>query len=743
MRFVKPAGLIAATLFVLWLAVPPKLLDGIGFSRAVYDKNGGLMRLSLASDDTYRLFTPLEEISPELKQAVLLHEDQHFYRHPGVNPASLLRAAGATYFGLGPRQGASTVTMQFARIRYGLNTRWVGGKVWQILCAIRLELHYDKDQLLEAYLNLAPYGRNIEGIGAASYIYFGKAPADLTLPEALTFAVVPQSPAARAPGRSKDTDRAVMDARNRLYARYREAYPEAVRLEAFFKMPLYAMTPQQLPFIAPQLSLRLLGSEAGARIQTTIDPALQGLLSRLVAGYVRIGKTQGIVNASALLVDTRTGEVRASIGSADFFDAQTRGQVDGTRARRSPGSALKPFVYALAFEQGLIHPHSIVKDTPFSFGDYSPGNFDSDFLGLLPAAEALVKSRNIPALYLASQLTKPDFYQFVQRAHIGKLRPKADYGLSLVLGGVEVTMEELAQLYMMLANDGLYRPLRYTSAALNRAPQPLLSPEAAFMALDILKHTPAPLPDGLVSQSIGAPVYWKTGTSNAYRDAWAAGITGPYALVVWVGDFRGRSSGGYVGVKSAAPLFFQIAQALYQRERFSDVVQGKAARLNLRRVAVCQATGDVNDADCRQTVSTWFIPGVSPIRSRIAGISDAHAGVGCWSSDIREVYARSGISLAPSGCSSVADERPRILSPVRHVTYRVRYPLDEGQKIRLSAALPGDAPEGFWFIGERFVGKTAAGETLLLSPEPGDHLIRVVDSKGRSDHRELRIQWLN
>lgn len=734
----------AALALACWFAAPPRLLDDTGFSRAVYDRHGGLMRLSLAPDDAYRLFTPLDGISPELKQAVLLHEDRHFYAHPGINPLSLARAAGATYLGLGPRQGASTVTMQLARIRYGLNTRWAGGKIWQILHALRLELHYGKDALLEAYLNLAPYGRNIAGVGAASHIYFGKAAAELTLPEALTLAVVPQSPSARAPGRSPAADRAVMAARNRLYARYREAYPDAGRLEAFFKAPLHAMTPADLPFAAPHLSLRLLQQQAGARIHTTLDPGLQALLTRMVAGYVRVGEATGMVNASALLVDVRSAEVRAAVGSADFFSRAAHGQVDGTRARRSPGSALKPFVYALAFQQGLIHPNSVLKDAPFSFGDYTPGNFDGDFLGPVTAREALIKSRNIPALYLASQLARPDFYGFLRQAGIGRLRPKAHYGLSLALGGAELTMEELARLYLMLAADGLDRPLRYLRPdGPAPAPRAVLTPEAAFLALDILKDTPAPLPDGVAGRSIGVPVYWKTGTSNAYRDAWSAGVAGPYVLVVWVGDFRGRSSGGYVGVKSAAPLFFDIVQALYRRERFADLIQPKAAGLSLARVPVCRATGGVNDPACAHTVEGWFIPGVSPLRGAVAA---AGSGTPCWSSDIRAVYAAAGMEIG--GCAGLtatagAGEGPRITSPARHITYTVRYPLDEGQKIRLAATLPGDVSEGFWFLGERFLGRVRPGETLLLKPEPGDHTVRLIDGRGRSDSRVLRVRWLN
>ena len=372
-RGLKTCGIGFAVLLcalAAFLSYKPPLLDGVSFSQAVYASDGSLMRLSLAKDDTYRLRVPLNRISPLLQQGVLLHEDQRFHEHFGINPASLGRAFMQTYFSGGRRVGASTISMQLARIKFKLHTRSVPGKLWQMLRALQIELHYTKPEILEAYLNLAPYGRNIEGVGAASLIYFGRKAEALTLPEALTLAVIPQSPARRAP-RAEDANNApLIAARNRLFARWKETHPEDVAQSLYFALPLKTRSPEQLPFRAPHTVWSLLKRFPGqSEIVSTIDPRAQNLLENLVGRYVQANRYIGVTNASAMLVDFRSMQVVASVGSADYFNASIFGQVDGTQAKRSPGSALKPFIYALAFEQGLIQPMSLLQDAPASFGE--------------------------------------------------------------------------------------------------------------------------------------------------------------------------------------------------------------------------------------------------------------------------------------------------------------------------------------------------------------------------------------
>lgn len=743
-----------------FLAVRPHLLDDVDFSRAIYDRSEKLLRLTTAHDQQYRLYTPLDVIAPALRAAVLLHEDQYFYQHPGVNPAALVRATLQS-LARGRRIGASTITMQLARIKNGLNSRHVVGKLLQILCALRLELHYSKDELLTAYLNLVSYGGNIEGVGAASLIYFHAEPSALTLPQALTLAVIPQSPARRRPDAHNPAKPALIAARNRLFARWLAVNPDAVDQKPYFNLPLASYARSGLPFAAPHLANNLLARyPAQAQIRTTIDMSMQRMLEGMLRRYVADRREVGINNASALLVDTRNMEVLASIGSAHFSSAAINGQVDGTRAKRSPGSALKPFIYALALDQGLVHPQSVLGDAPTSFGSANPENFDRDFRGPVSAHDALRFSRNIPAMKLAAQLRGPDLYEFLQQAGIRGLRPQKDYGLSLVLGSAEVTMRELATLYTALANDGVMRPLVFQRSVEEAASsRTLLSPEASFMVLDMMRDTPRPY------QAAGdVPVYWKTGTSNGFHDAWTAGIFGPYVLVVWVGNFNGKNNPALIGIRTAAPLFFTIVDALRNGTPVTDRIGPKARQLRLRRVRVCATTGDLDLTGCPSVTQTWFIPGVSPIQNhnvyrRI--LVDAKTGlracrdnpgitvpsvIEVWPSDLQQTLRRAGLFLKPmpawnKGCGAqeTDGQSPVITSPVAQGAYQVHQDMEQNAAISLEATTDGGARELHWFAGRRYLGKSVPHTPLTWRPSPGRYVVRVVDDAGRSDRVRVQV----
>ncbi len=464
------AGLVFAVLAGIRLWPHRALQSWKPSSVAVYDSRGHLLRLTLASDERYRLWVPLNAMSPQLVDAVLLREDRWYYWHPGFNPYGLARGAFVTYVRHGTKQGGSTITMQLARLLWPLNTRTPLGKLEQIARAIQLELFYSKHDILEAYLNYAPYGRNVEGVGAASLAYFGKPASALTLPEALTLAVIPQDPVGQlktgTPGSTAGLlNRRLTHSRDRLYARWLRVHPEDANLKPLFALPMTMRPLSALPFEAPHAVEQVLASAriaggAGPRVTTTLDLDLQHILERQIAGYVARNGSTGIRNAAAILVDTRDMGVKAMVGSADYFDASIQGQVNGTLARRSPGSTLKPLIYALGFDQGVLHPQTVLRDVPTAFGPYTPENFDGRFLGPITATDALNRSRNIPAVWVASQLHSPDLYGFLQGAGIGHLASEQHYGLALVLGGGEVTPQELAGLYAMLANRGVLQPLR-------------------------------------------------------------------------------------------------------------------------------------------------------------------------------------------------------------------------------------------------------------------------------------------
>jgi penicillin-binding protein 1C len=774
-RHQKAIGIVLLVIAVLagcrlWPHTPLK--DWKPSSVAVYDDHGRLLRLALASDDRYRLWVPLKEMSPQLVEAVLLKEDRWYHLHPGFNPVALGRGAWITYVRHGARQGGSTITMQLARLLWPLNTRSPLGKAEQVGRAIELELFYSKSEILEAYLNYAPYGRNVEGVGAASLIFFEKPVGALTLPEALTLAVIPRDPVRhlRTPsGLSGRLNKRLTEARDRIYAQWIEDHPADAALKPLFALPMTIRPLSELPFEAPHAVEQLLQAQriaghAKPKLVTTIDLGLQHILEKQIDRYVARNASGGIRNASAILVDTRDMSVKALIGSANYANHDIDGQVNGTLARRSPGSTLKPFIYALGFDQGVLHPQTVLRDVPTAFGPFTPENFDGRFLGPITASDALNRSRNIPAVWVAAQLHSPDLYQFLQEAGVGHMASEEHYGLALVLGGGEVSMQELAGLYAMLANRGTLKPLRFTTDDPQSAGTRLISDEATFMVMDVLRRHVRPDESAGV-QPVHLPVYWKTGTSWAFRDAWTAGVFGPYVLVVWVGNFDGTGNPAFVGVDAAAPLFFQIVDGV---EAFRPGLSEPARPMpsNLKRVEVCLASGDLPNQWCPQKGSTWFIPGKSPIRvsnvHRPVVIDDATGKAACppydgkrvhkvvyefWSSELQQVFIDAGIPRrkppeSPE-CARAGEpdgDAPQILSPLRGSTYVLRPDQPERSRIALNATADADAHALYWFVDNAFVGTGAPGQPLYWQPATaGKFRVRAVDDHGRSDDRPLNV----
>lgn len=765
---------LAAALLGLRGYPHPSLSESIPLSTVVRDREGRLLRLTLASDQRYRLWVPLHEISPQLVEAVMLQEDAWFRWHPGFNPVSLVRGAWSTYGSGEARIGGSTLTMQLARLRWRLQTRDVRGKLVQIARAVQLELCYSKDEILEAYLNFAPYGGNIEGVGAASLIYYRKPPDRVTLPESLALAVLPQAPSRRGKLAARDDDAFYIGtgleaARARLYARWRERHPEDAAEDALLKLPLRLHSARELPYRAPHLVDRVLAERAwhpqtGPELRTTLDARLQRLLEERVRNHLRRERSRGLRNASAILIDTRDMGVRALVGSADYFDASIQGQVNGSDAKRSPGSTLKPFIYALALDQGVLHPQTVLRDVPSAFGPYTPENFDGRFMGPVTATEALVRSRNIPAVTVAAQLKQPGFYDFLRQAGVSRMASKDHYGLALVLGGGEVTMEELARMYAMLGNDGRLRPLRWREDDPQEDGARLLSAEAAYITRDMLRHNPRP-DAGSQPASQPLPVAWKTGTSWAFRDAWSAGLVGPYVLVVWLGNFDGSSNPALIGVEAAAPLFFDVVDGL----QAARVDLGEPARqwpINIKRVEICRASGDLPNAWCPQRGTTWFIPGKSPIRistvHRAIAIDKLSGRPACgrfdparmrtevfefWPSDLAQVFVQAGIPRRrpPAGhdCGGAQDwlgSAPSITSPYRATRYTMRLSHPDQVNLTLAATVDADVSTLYWFVGNTFIGSAGAGKALNWTPDrTGQFRLSVVDDHGRSDEREIEV----
>src|SRR5436309_3166264 len=747
--------LFCAVIAAIWLALPkPPLLDGVAFSQCVRDRNGKLLRVTLTADQKFRVWTSLPNISPALIDATIPYEDKYYRHHPGVNPVAFVRSAFNLRPG-GTHSGASTITMQVARLRYHLATRTLSGKFVQIIRAIELERHYSKDEILEAYLNLAPYGRNIEGVGAASQIYFGKTAAHLTKPESISLSVIPQSPTRRA---------LFVDQDNRSLDAAQSSWYDRAKIDRQFSARLFSARAQtERKFLAPHFVQQVVATEKGRdEIVTTLDLSKQQLIERRIADYIRTNRGRGIQNAAALLIDTRSMDVLAQIGSADFFNAEIQGQVDGTRAPRSPGSTLKPFVYALAIEQGLIHPLSILADAPRTFGEYNPENFDREFLGPIRACDALARSRNVPAVELTSHLSHPTLYQFLKNAGVPLPKPESFYGLALPLGGAEVSMQDLVRLYASLANNGELRPLRYRTNDPIAKSRRILSPEASFLTLEMLGNVPRPemnCADG----SHSAPVYWKTGTSHGFRDAWSIAVFDHYVLGVWVGNFDGRANPAFVGRTAAAPLLFQIIDSLRSIWPEPNAPHLPPPGANLKRVEFCALSGDLPSEHCTQHVDGWFIPGVSAIKTCDVHreiLVDVATGLGVpiddgtrhlrrevyefWPGEFLTLFDQAGVPrrMPPpflpnngSELASRAGQKPVIVSPNKKEIV-----LASVKTIPLRAKADGDVRKIFWFAGKQFVGKAAPNEVLEWNTAAGDYEITALDDHGRAGSCSVTVR---
>ncbi len=745
------------------------LYAGLPLSRVVLSEQGVLMQLTLASDDRFRLWQPLANFAPSLVQATLLKEDRWFYYHPGVNPYRLALATFSSYSG-GRTQGGSTLTMQLARLKYGLHTRSIWGKLKQIAYALKLEAGYSKHDLLEAYLNLAPFGGNIEGAGAASLIYFDKPVSALSLPEALTLAVLPQRPRHRGPKIALAGLQLSAELKRARWALYQLWQAQSDRSasagssnDALFQAPLLIGRhhTQNAPHAA-RLALRINELQRAypvtQPVQSTIDLSLQHIVERQLQSYLGSVRLSGIKNAAILLVDRNDMAVKALVGSADFNRPEIAGQVDGTQAQRSPGSTLKPLIYALAIDQGLLHPKTILADVATNFSSFAPENFDGRFRGPISVTEALVRSRNVPAVRVAAKLGAGGLYGLLNHAGVRNLASEAHYGLALALGGGEVSPAELAALYAMLGNDGRLRPLRYLQAQVRAPGTPLLSPEAAFITRQMLYSNPRPK---AANRSLSFPVAWKTGTSWGFRDAWSAGVFGQFVLVVWVGNFDGASNPALIGGQAAAPLFFGIVNDLYASQRI-ELTLDLPGKLNVIQLDVCAASGDLPNQECPVRTKTWFIPGVSAIR-----VSDVHRRVYIdlktnapvcqsngandaklrtevrefWPSEIAQSFAAAGLQLktAPN-CAAVQAEAPKITAPLNNVSYRLTSAELKAPTLVLRASAAAGVTELYWFANGNYAGTSEPGVGLRYAPRSAQEILfSVVDNLGGRAERKIRV----
>lgn len=537
-------------------ALPPLIAES---SPEVLARDGTLLRAYTVSDGRWRLHATLEEVDRRYVDMLLAYEDKRFRSHPGIDWRASLRAVAQALRHGEVISGGSTLSMQVARILEDGTTGQWQGKIRQVRVALAMERRLGKKAILELYLNRAPFGGNLEGVRAAALAYFGKEPRRLTPAEAALLVALPQSPERRRPDRAHE---AATAARGRVLDRMvGKAVLTAAEARAALRDPVPDRR-RDFPALAAHLSDRLLAqSPIGTRYPTTLDGRLQAALEALAAQAAReIGPR---ISVAILVADHRSGEILASVGSAGYQEDRRSGWIDMTRADRSPGSALKPLVYGLAFDQGLAHPETLIEDRPMAFGSYAPQNFDNRYRGTIRLADALRQSLNIPVIQLTEALGPERLLAHMKRAGMQPKLPRGRPGLAIALGGLGVTLQDLTQLYAGIARGGASVRLFAAQGRAQPTPRRILSPEAAWQVTDILAQLPPP------PRASHGPMAWKTGTSYGNRDAWSIGYDGRHVVGVWIGRADGTPVPGAFGAVTAAPLLFASFDRLKgRREAF-------------------------------------------------------------------------------------------------------------------------------------------------------------------------------
>jgi len=740
---------------------PVQRLDPPAATR-VLDRDGKPLRFFLAPDGMWRFPMTLEEIPPDLAAALIDSEDRHFRIHPGVNPLSVLRALWVNLRHGRVVSGASTIPMQLARLA-DPRPRTLQAKVVESFRALQLCRHYSRDQILLWYVNLAPFGSNVVGVSAAAWHYFGKNPSALSLGEIALLSVLPRSPTRYNPFKNPGLAREVRDRVLDRFAAHKVF--DTARVAEAKTRPLLASR-SAVPQGAPHFSrwARSRQPEAGV-IGSSMDRHAQDIVEAMIRGRMDGLRRQGIGNAAAVVLDIKSRRVVAYAGSADFWD-KAEGQVDNALSRRSPGSTLKPFLYALAFDQGHLAPGSMLLDVPTDFAGYVPENYGRNFQGLVSARTALATSLNVPAARLLARSGPVPFHDLLRRGGLSTLDKEAGhYGLSLALGGCEVRLLELTNLYATLAEGGVHRPVQALAVdpdALGPGVR-LFSPEACAMVLDILAGTRRPdIPDAWEFTLAAPKVAWKTGTSFGHRDAWAVGLSRDLAIGVWVGNPDGSQCANISGTRHAGPLLFDLFRALAPGSTRLPAFPTPA----LQRVPICAVSGELPGPACPATTTT-IIAGVTLLQPcamhrrifvnpdnglrlhgdcLLAGESKEETAL-VWPAELVAFRRAQGANLPglppmDPGCADVPQESgPVITSPSPNTPYLIRADAPpQYQRLALSAAGAADASVHFWYVDGRHVAWTAPAVPCFIPLEDGEHEVMVTDDHGRSARTTFSVR---
>jgi len=759
------AGLISCYLFYL---PQPLFEDPLSF--VLLDKKGELLGARIAEDGQWR-FPNSGMASEKYKQALILFEDKRFRSHTGVDSRSLVRATLQNWKEKRIISGGSTITMQLVSFYRKRKSQSIFDKIQEIMLALRLELLFDKEEIIQLYASNAPFGGNVVGIDAACWRYFQKPSSQLSWAEAATLAVLPNSPSLIHPGRNRS---ALNEKRNRLLSAMHLAgligllELELALAEEIPEKPF--PLPDHAPHLLESMKRVINASESSiSSYHSTIDKTLQITLNSLAARHHERLRENRIFNLGILVMETSSGKVLSYIGNAPQSGMENAGYVDIIRAPRSPGSLLKPFLYEWMLETGEILPDQLVPDIPVYMSGFRPENYHKSFAGAVPASQALQRSLNIPFALLLKDYGSDRFLRQLRKCGFAHMTQSVDhYGLSLILGGVEATMWEIGNAYRLLGLAAMGQSGSTSAATLNHSIlNPIkieipFEPYAAYTTLQTLSNLerPSELGDWKKFES-SKKISWKTGTSHGFRDAWAVGMDQDYLVVVWVGNAKGEGRPGIVGIHAAAPILFDVIQKSGKSNWFSPPI------INTQTVAVCQVSGFVASPHCPSKIlripvdANFYSPCSFHSLIWVDTVTSKRVHAGCKSPHTTEIpwfilspmqehyYQRSNPSYQPlPPWDPNCIENENIPNPMQWI-----YP-KSGMVLSLPKQLSDQSGESvfkiahrdqhkkvYWYLNQEWIGTTSEFHQVACRPTPGYHTLLCVDEDGHELKQLIQVIW--
>ena len=760
---VKRFVIVIVCLFLLFILLNFlfPLRDKVEYTTIVTDAKGNLVNAFLTKDEKWRMKTELGEISPLLRKTIVAKEDKYFYYHPGINPVAVGRAFFKNIFRAKRTSGASTITMQVAKALEP-RKRTMTAKCIEMFRAFQLEWKYSKGEILQLYLNLVPYGGNIEGVKAASLLYFKKDPDHLSLAEITALSIIPNRPSSLVIGKNNDL---IIKERNRWLRKFAndEVFTKK-EIEDALAEPLMAYR-NQVPHYIPHLArhLKVQGNENSIRSYVDINTQLK--VEKLVEDYVRTLRLKNIRNASVIIIDNATHQVITYVGSGNFFDTTDGGQVNGAAAIRQPGSTLKPLLYGMCIDEGLLTPKAIVNDVPVNYSGYAPENYDQKFNGLVTVEYALEHSLNIPAVRSLKQLGKDALIEKLKGLNFSQIKKDQNkLGLSLVLGGCGTTLEELTGLFSAFANDGVYVAPKYMQTNTASEPVRVLSSAANYMVTDILAKVNRPdFPLNWHATERMPKIAWKTGTSYGRKDAWSIGYNKKYTVGVWVGNFSGQGVSELSGANTATPLLFKIFNTIDYNNDGDWFSPPKDCELR----QVCSETGKPPGAYCTNLISDRFIPLISSTKVcqhlqeiKISADSNFSYCNNCAPAtgykkemypviapEVKDYFLAHNIAfkkIPPHNpdCETIFKGfGPAITSPLNGNEYYINKRSPE--PLQLTASAGNDVSRIYWYVNDQFYKAAGTHEKLFFIPEEGPAKISCTDDKGRNRNIWIKVKYVD